>query len=180
MKVLNENLCKTQCMKGQIQICYNEKRKFGLSNLCVCSNVFMEAIPRYLYIFVWRQFPNICVYLYEGEFCGKWTILNIEAGGQPGAASKSNAILQCEFIQNTSTVSVMQKKAMYKTYLLLEEVLPLLNRLWPLRGQWHKKRMNDISFPRTPHLFDTDPPATTLIPELANFAFSHFFAAPEW
>ena len=100
----------------------------------------MKAISLYLYVFVWRQFPNICVYLYEGEFCGKWTILNIEAGGQPGAASKSNAILQCEFIQITSTVSVMQKKQyagppLLKNWLLVEEMLPLLNRLWPLGEQ---------------------------------------------
>ena len=144
MKVLNENLCKTQCMKGQIQIFYNEKRESLDCQTCMCAQMFlwwrypniciyvwrqfaniciymyeddflifvyicMKAISYYLYIFVWRQFPNICVYLYEGEFCGKWTILNIETGGQPGAASKSNAILQCEFIQITSTVSVMHK-----------------------------------------------------------------------
>ena len=138
--------------RSNTNILQREERKFGLSNLYVCSNVFMEVIPRYLYIFVWRQFlyicmylyegnflifvcicmkaislylyifvwrqfPNICVYLYEGEFCGKWTILNIETGGQPGAASKSNAILQCEFIQITSTVSVVQKKTICKTSL---------------------------------------------------------------
>ena len=161
--------------RSNTNILQREERKFGLSNLYVCSNVFMEVIPRYLYIFVWRQFlyicmylyegnflifvcicmkaislylyifvwrqfPNICVYLYEGEFCGKWTILNIETGGQPGAASKSNAILQCEFIQITSTVSVMQKKQYarppsLKNWLLVEEMLPLLNRLWPLGEQ---------------------------------------------
>lgn len=51
--------------------------------------------------FVWRQFLNICVYLYEGDFWGNWVILNIEAAG--GATRHQRCIsLQCKTLHWSS------------------------------------------------------------------------------